>query len=102
MSELLGRLADAIENLDSKNVKGLVQEALAAGLRPSQVLNDGLSEGMRRVGVKFNSGDMYMPEVLVACDVYFEGLSVVRPLLAADASRQLTGTAITIDDGQSL
>jgi 5-methyltetrahydrofolate--homocysteine methyltransferase len=93
MSDLLVRLADAVENLDSKGVRPLVEEALAAGLQPAAVLNDGLSAGMRRVGAKFNSGEMYMPEVLVACDVYFAGLEVVRPLLSADSAHQL-GTMV--------
>jgi 5-methyltetrahydrofolate--homocysteine methyltransferase len=82
--DVLSRLADVIENLDASQVRPLVQQALDAGLRPAQVLNDGLSEGMRRVGAKFNTGEMFMPEVLVACDVYFAGLEVVRPLLQAD------------------
>ena len=94
MSEdVLSRLADTIENLDATQVKPLVQEALNAGLRPAQILNDGLSEGMRRVGVKFNSGEMFMPEVLVACDVYFAGLEVVRPMLQADRSHYI-GTMV--------
>jgi 5-methyltetrahydrofolate--homocysteine methyltransferase len=77
----LERLAGAVEAMDMAGVKTLVQEALAARLRPADVLTKGLSEGMRRVGAKFNSGDIFMPEVLVACDVYFAGLDVVRPLL---------------------
>jgi len=77
-------LAVAVENMDMGGVKALVNNALAAGLRPAEVLTKGLSEGMRRVGVKFNCGDVFMPEVLVACDVYFAGLDVVRPLLRSD------------------
>jgi len=68
-AEMLAQLAGAVENLDSKNVKPLVEQALAAGLKPSEILTNGLSEGMRRVGKAFNTGDMFMPEVLVACDV---------------------------------
>lgn len=90
---ILDKLADAIENLDLGGVKPLVQQALDSGLRPSQVLNDGLSLGMRRVGTKFNTGEMYMPEVLVACDVYFAGLELVRPLLAGDGAHSI-GTMV--------
>jgi 5-methyltetrahydrofolate--homocysteine methyltransferase len=90
---ILDGLAAVVEALDFKRVKPLVQQALESGLRPSDVLTHGLSAGMRRVGAKFNSGEMYMPEVLVACDVYFAGLEVVRPLLAGDASHSL-GTMV--------
>lgn len=83
-TEYLEKLATAIEAMDMSGIPTLVKDALAAGLTPADVLSKGLSEGMRRVGVKFNTGEVYMPEVLVACDVYFAGLNIVRPLLAAD------------------
>ncbi|MBP7933113.1 MAG: cobalamin-dependent protein [Phycisphaerae bacterium] len=93
-SPLLERLAGAIEGMDANAVKSLAQDALAAGLSPATVLNEGLSLGMRRVGQKFNAGDMFMPEVLVACDVYFAGLEVVRPLLAASGAENRLGTMV--------
>ncbi len=93
-AEMLDPLADVVENLDSKNVKPLVEQALAAGLKPSEILTNGLSEGMRRVGRAFNTGDMFMPEVLVACDVYFAGLAVVRPLLLAGGDDHIIGTMV--------
>lgn len=93
-SELLARLANAVEDLEARNVKPLVEEALAAGLKPSEILTHGLSEGMRRVGKAFNTGDMFMPEVLVACDVYFAGLDVLRPLLSAKGDEHVIGTMV--------
>lgn len=93
-TEILSQLSAAVENLDFKGVVPLTQGALKEGLSPSRVLTDGLSAGMREVGKKFNSGDMFMPEVLVACDVYFAGLAVVRPLLAAGADAHSLGTII--------
>jgi len=92
-TEILTQLSSAVENLDLAGVVPLTQAALKEGLAPSKVLTEGLSVGMREVGKKFNSGDMFMPEVLVACDVYFAGLDVVRPLLAADRTHIL-GTII--------
>ncbi len=93
-AEMLSRLAGAVERLDAQGVRPLVEEALASGLKPSDILTNGLSQGMRRVGEQFNSGDMYMPEVLVACDVYFAGLEIVRPLLAADGDDHIVGTMV--------
>jgi len=92
--EVLEQLANSVEGLDPSKAKRLVQEALAAGLSPSEILTEGLSQGMRRVGVKFNSGEMYMPEVLVACDVYFAGLGIVRPLMAGDSDQHIIGKMV--------
>ncbi len=93
-SEILKQLSVAVVNLDLKGVVPLVQSALNEGLAPSRVLTEGLSQGMREVGQQFNTGDMFMPEVLVACDVYFAGLGIVRPLLATGKEAHSLGTII--------
>jgi 5-methyltetrahydrofolate--homocysteine methyltransferase len=92
--DILRSLSEAVENLDFKGVVPLVQGALKEGLTPSKILTDGLSAGMREVGRKFNSGELFMPEVLVACDVYFAGLEVVRPLLRSGGDEHVLGTII--------
>lgn len=80
-AEVLTGLADAVERLDLKGIKPLVEQALSSGLSAADILTKGLSRGMQQVGEKFKTGEMFMPEVLVACDAYFAGLEVVRPLL---------------------
>ncbi len=93
-TDLLDRLAVAVENLDQRGVVPLVEDALAGGLTPSEVLSEGLSRGMQRVGAMFQSGEMFMPEVLVACDVYFAGLELVKPLLPQDEDSGRIGTMV--------
>jgi methanogenic corrinoid protein MtbC1 len=80
-SEVLTPLAAAVEQLDAAAVRKLIEQGLHAGLTPQRLLAEGLSAGMRSVGRKFNEGEMFMPEVLVACDVYFSGLAIVKPLI---------------------
>ncbi len=91
--ELFGQLADAVVRLDISSVSALVDEALAAGLAPADILTKGLSVGMQRVGQQFNAGEMFMPEVLVASEVYLAGLSIVRPKLGAAGAHPL-GTMV--------
>ncbi len=73
------RLAQMVIDMDVDGVAGAVRECLEAGLPASRILAEGLSAGMRRVGELFKGGEIYMPEVLVSCDVYYRGLEVVRP-----------------------
>ncbi|MEW6249584.1 MAG: cobalamin-dependent protein [Planctomycetota bacterium] len=91
--DLFACLADVVVRLDAAGVGPLVEEALAAGLAPADVLTRGLSAGMRRVGEQFNAGEVFMPEMLVAAEVYLAGLSVVRPRLRA------AGTGGDVDSG---
>jgi methanogenic corrinoid protein MtbC1 len=92
--ELLARLAHAVEYLDADGVRPLVERALATGLQPADILRRGLSRGMQRVGERFNAGQMFMPELLVAVEVYLAGLGIVRPLLDADRVPYTIGTMV--------
>lgn len=80
-SDPLARLARCVLDMNVEGVAGEVRSALDEGLPPMRILSEGLSAGMRQVGEKFKSGEVYMPEVLVSCDVYYKGLQAVRPLL---------------------
>jgi 5-methyltetrahydrofolate--homocysteine methyltransferase len=77
----LDRVAAAVIDMDVAGVAAAVKECLNDGMSPARVLAQGLSAGMRSVGEKFKNGEIYMPEVLVSCDVYYKGLEVVRPLI---------------------
>lgn len=89
-ADVLTPLASAVEQLDAAAVRQLIEQGLNAGMTPQLLLVEGLSAGMRNVGHKFKSGEMYMPEVLVACDVYFAGLEMVKPLLGDGGEHRLT------------
>lgn len=90
----LQRLSQAVLDLDVDGANGIVDECLAAGLAPAQVLVEGLSAGMRAVGERFKAGEMFMPEVLVACDVYYRGLEKLKPLIQSQAGRGQRGKII--------
>jgi 5-methyltetrahydrofolate--homocysteine methyltransferase len=80
--------------MDIDAVRAGVEEGLARGLTAGRILSEGLSAGMRKVGVKFKNGEVYMPEVLVSCDVYYKGLEAVRPFLGATGSSTTRGKMI--------
>ena len=86
-------LREISENLQigkAKIVKGLVEQAVAEGVNPEQILNEGLLAGMSVVGEKFKNNEIYVPEVLVAARAMNMGVQIIKPLLAADGV-QATG-----------
>lgn len=87
--EQLRRLAEAVVEMNIAQTPRLVEEALAAGIPPTEIVSAGLSLGMRKVGELFRDGEVFMPEVLVSCDAYYAGLQKVQPLIEA-AGRQST------------
>ena len=79
-------LDDIKDNLiigKSKIVKQLVQQAVDEGLPPKSILEDGLLAGMNVVGDKFQAGEYFVPEVLVAARAMTKGVDIIKPLLVA-------------------
>ena len=66
-----------------KLIQGAVQEALDGGASAEEILNV-MSEAMEEVGVRFQSGDLFVPEMLVAAKTMQRGVMVLKPLLAGD------------------
>jgi 5-methyltetrahydrofolate--homocysteine methyltransferase len=83
----LKTLAEAVYLGDQAKVVSLTKEALAQGIHPMVILNDGLIAGMNDIGVRFRRNEVYIPEVLVAARAMKMAMEVLAPLLAQVASR---------------
>ncbi|MCC6860283.1 MAG: cobalamin-dependent protein [Bryobacterales bacterium] len=90
----LAELSEALLQLDGEGAARLIGESLEAGIPAARILSEGLSSGMRKVGEQFREGVIYMPEVLVACDIYYSGLEKLRPLIQPGENRQARGRMI--------
>jgi 5-methyltetrahydrofolate--homocysteine methyltransferase len=77
-------------------VKEQTQALVAAGVNPLEIINKGLIAGMDVVGVHFKSGEMFVPEVLMAARSMAAGIEIVKPLIAdkdmSSAGKVLIGT----------
>ncbi len=87
MSETLAKLAQAVIEGDKGATPGLTQQALDEGLKPEAILNEGLMPGMAHVGEAFRSGDMFVPEVLLAARAMQASMDMLRPLLVASDAK---------------
>lgn len=80
----------------AKKVAPAVQEALDAGCKPVDILNDGMIAAMDEVGAKFKNGEIFVPEMLVAAKAMKNGVAVLKPLLssgeAGAAGKVIIGT----------
>jgi len=78
----LEALAQAIINGKAPDAKALTEQALADGVPPGDVLNNGLVAGMNVVGSKFKNNEFYVPEVLIAARAMKSAMEILRPELA--------------------
>lgn len=78
---LLREIQDAIIALDEELTEKLTLEAIDEGLSPLDVLQDGLTAGVKTVGDKFGRGEVFLPELAMAADCMRAGVEHVDPLL---------------------
>lgn len=70
----------------AKKVGAAVEEAIAAGADPQEILNVGMIGAMDVVGERFKNGEIFVPEMLVAAKTMKKGIEVLKPHLGADAA----------------
>lgn len=87
------RVLEAVVDLDIDGVALRVAEALAAGASARVVLNQGLSAGVRAVGERFESGEYFLTDLVLAGEIMKEGLAPLESLLATSEVRG-SGTAV--------
>ena len=82
------KVYDLVSRGKAKLTPAAVQEAIDAGYAPEEVLNKMIS-AMDVVGEKFKTGEIFVPEMLIAAKAMKKGVEVLKPLLAAGAAGAL-------------
>ena len=81
--EILGKLKDAIIELEDEEVNRLLKEGLQAGLSPMEMITDGLSSGLTLIGEGFESGERFMSDLVIAGEIMTEATETLRPAIEA-------------------
>ena len=96
MDPLIQSIQENVINGQKAPVESLVRQALEAKLPPDEILNTGLIAAMKEVGARFEAGDFYVPEMLIAARAMQAGLAILKPHLVSggiqSAGRVVIGT----------
>ena len=93
MSErILKELREAVLFFDDDGARRLAAEAVAAGMDPVMVLEEGLSKALREVGDSFGRGEAFVTELIAAAQTMEAGAGVLNEEIARlGASRKSVG-----------
>ena len=81
MADLKG-LTEAISKGNRTEAVKLTKAAIDAGVKPAEILDEGLVPGMSIVGEKFKRNEAFVPEMLIAARAMKESMAILEPLLA--------------------
>ena len=94
--EILQLLYDETLVGNAPVVRQGVEDGLEQGMAPDRLLYDALIPSLEEVGARFERGDFFVPEMLIAARAMQGALDILRPLLAdtgaAQVGRFLMGT----------
>ena len=90
----LKEIYDKVIEGATRKVEAGVKEALAEGIDADVILKDALIAAMSEVGKRFEEGDFFVPEMLVAARAMQIGLALLKPHLISDKSESAGKVAI--------
>jgi 5-methyltetrahydrofolate--homocysteine methyltransferase len=82
-TEIFAEIYQTVMDFDENACPELVQQALDGGATATDILDQGLIPPMGEIGDMFASGELFVPEMLLAARAMKAGLAVLRPILTA-------------------
>ena len=94
-SMILDNLAQAVitgkEELARYNARAVIDN----NIDPLEAVEQGISKGMLTVGEKFESGESYLPELIMAADIFNVAMEILKPAIEANqADIKKSGTVL--------
>lgn len=93
MNQILHVIAESVLQGKKGEVETLVRQALEEGMQPDAILSGGLISAMSEVGARFERGEFYVPEMLIAARAMQSGLAILKPHLGK-GSAQMRGKVV--------
>ena len=76
------RIKDSVIKGEVDEVGDMVKKAVDEGQEVKRILNEALLPGISIVGDKYEKGEFFLPEMVIAATAMKEGLKVLSPFLA--------------------
>jgi len=77
---MLAAITEAVRDGNTYDIEELIQSRLDAGDDPFDLLR-AMMEGLEQCGRKFEAGEYFLPELIMASDAFTSGMKVLEPHL---------------------
>jgi 5-methyltetrahydrofolate--homocysteine methyltransferase len=78
---VLQQVYDAIYRGEQEKIADLVKLALDAGSKPADIIDGAMTPAIREVGDEFSTGELFLPDLLLAAHTMQEAMNVLTPLM---------------------
>ncbi|TGC10667.1 methyltransferase cognate corrinoid protein [Methanolobus halotolerans] len=95
---ILNKLAEAVIEGDDDLAEELSQEVLDKGLDPYEAIVDGLAKGMMIISDKYEKGEAFVPNLLIASSAMYAGMEILSPQIQTnDTEKAAVGVIGSIE-----
>ena len=81
MEKVLAQVKEAVIEGKKKETLHWVEEAVKAGIEPSRIISEGLTSGLYVVGDKFEEGEYFLPDMMLAAEAMNGAIDHLAPLI---------------------
>jgi trimethylamine corrinoid protein len=85
---LMKEAIESILNYDAAGADDVAKRALAAGMAPGDVMAEGFIKGIQEIGELFESGEVFLPELMMAAQAMEAATQVCNAALAGGVAEK--------------
>jgi len=92
-NDLKEKIAESLLEYDEEVTINLVKNALKNGMDALEIV-DALSKGLRKIGDMFGSGEVFLPELMMAASIMKTCMDILTPLLSESKTSTMLGRIV--------
>ncbi len=89
-------LMNGIININSGETLNATKKVIELGIDPLEAIEKGLSAGTKIIGEKFQKLEVFLPELIMATDIFNEAMKILKPEIDAKKITQVKKGKIII------
>lgn len=84
-NEVLKTIAESLSDLNDEFLKNTLRKAMKE-ISLKKIIREGLGKGMEIVGIRYERGDYFLSELIMAATLMNESMELLKPLLKHEAA----------------
>ncbi len=90
--EIFNNLFNAVVEMNVPKGKDAATLLIKENYSPLEGIENGLSKGMKVMGKKFNKLEIFLPELMMAAEVFNSAMTILKPHISSDSSGKSKST----------
>jgi len=93
-AEWFKKAAQSILDTDDDAAREIARKSLEDGMDPLEMINEGFTEGIRKMGDLFDRGEVFLPGLLIASEAMTAAVEILEAALPKDRQQKKLGVIV--------